>query len=205
MNASLSVLIATVPERAKGFGALWIELCRQAEPFGDSVELLSDERPRANQSGGVSIGAKRNDLLKAATGTHVVFFDDDDWPMPSYISAIMAALKTDPDCVGQLIKHTSDGRRAPDCVHSLRFKAWSNGPVRTPGFGMVYQRNVTHRNPVRRTIALQVGFPDLRWGEDQPYSDGVTALCKTEVMVTRPAFTYRFSSKEPHNVKYGIE
>lgn len=202
---SLSILIATVPERAVEFAALYIELCKQAEPFGEGVEIVFDDRPRANQPEGVSIGEKRNDLLAKATKTHLVFFDDDDLPFPTYVGDIMQALKTDPDCVGQVIRHTSNGRRAHDCVHSLRFKTWSQGPVNTKGFGMVYQRNVTHRNPVRRSIALQVKFPELRWGEDQPYSDGVTKLCKSEVFVSRPAFTYRFSSKEPHNVKYGIE
>ena len=202
---TLSILIATVPEREIEFTPLFVELAGQCLPFGQEVEILVDDRPRANQPGGVSIGRKRDDLLRLATRTHVVYFDDDDWPFPWYVADLIEALKTDPDCVGQVIKHTSDGRKAADCIHSLQFKAWSTGPVRTKGFGRVYQRNVTHRNAVRRSIALQVGFPDLRWGEDQPYSDGVTALCKTEVFVKRPAFTYRFSSKEPHNVKYGIK
>lgn len=201
---SLSILIATVPERVREFAPLHAELQKQASQMGEGVEIIVDPRPRANQPGGVSIGQKRNDLLAKATKTHIVFFDDDDWPMPWYVFEIFEAVTRNPDCVGQLIKHTSDGRKAHDCVHSLQFKTWSAGPVFTNGYGKVYQRNVTHRNPVRRSIALKVGFPDLRWGEDQPYSDGVTALCKTEVMVKRPAFTYRFSSKEPHNVKYGI-
>lgn len=202
---SLSILIATVPERQAEFWALQLSLLAQAAQFKEQVEIVYDNRPRANQLGGVSIGQKRNDLLARATKTHVVFFDDDDLPKPWYVADIMKALETDPDSVGQFILHTSNGRRVHSCVHSMRFKTWSNGPVYTSGFGMVYQRGTGHRNPIRRTIALQVGFPDLKWGEDQPFGDGVTALCKTEVMVKRPAFTYRFSSKEPHNVKYGIE
>ena len=140
--------------------------------------------------------------MGAATGTHLVFFDDDDWPYPHYISDIMNAIESDPDCVGQVIDMTYDGQPNVQCVHSLRFKTWSERPVNTPGYGRVFLRNVTHRNPVRTYIAKAVGFPDLRFGEDKVYSDGVTALCKTEVMVERPGFVYRYSTAEPHAQKY---
>lgn len=201
---TLSILITTVPERASLFAPLYVELCRQSEPFGEAIEILFDDRPRANKPGGVPIGSKRNDLLQRAAGGHVVFFDDDDLPMDWYVEDIMKALEKDPDSVGQLIKHLSNGRPAHDCLHSVRFAKWSKTPVHTEGFGMVYQRGTGHRNPVRRSIALQVGFPDLKWGEDEPYSNGVTALCKTEVLPERLAFIYRYSSKEPDSVKYGI-
>lgn len=196
----LSILIATVPERRELYEAMGLDLTGQALCVG-GVEVLSDSRPRLE----VSIGAKRQALLSAATGTHVVFCDDDDLYYPHYVADIMSALASDPDCVGQVIDMTYDGQPNVQCVHSLRFKAWSERPVNTPGYGRVFLRNVTHRNPVRTSIARAVGFPDLRFGEDKVYSDGVTALCKTEVMVERPGFVYRYSSKEPHNLKYGIQ
>ena len=200
MSATLEILVPTVTGRADQFRLLWEELCRQALPFGDRVQGYSmcDDKT-------MSIGAKRQKLLDAAIQTHVVFFDDDDWPYPHYVADIMSALASDPDCVGQVIDMTYDGQPSVQCVHSLRFKTWSEAPVKTPGYGRVFLRNVTHRNPCRTSIARQVGFPDLRFGEDKVYSDGVTALCKTEVMVERPGFVYRYSSKEPHNLKYGIQ
>lgn len=199
MSVSLSILIPTVHERYALFEALWVELHKQTHGHR-GVEILpySDNKE-------MSIGAKRQALLARATGTHLVFFDDDDWPYPHYVSDIMTALESDPDCVGQVIDMTYDGQPNVQCVHSLRFKTWSERPVNTPGYGRVFLRNVTHRNPVRTSIARAVGFPDLRFGEDKVYSDGVTALCKTEVMVERPGFVYRYSSKEPHNLKYGIQ
>lgn len=197
---SLSILIATVPEREAMFDILDAELERQRGPFAADVEILIDRTPRYQ----MPIGTKRNALLSRATKSHVVFFDDDDWPHPWYIADIIQALEEDPDCVGQVIDMTYNGQPHYQCVHSLRFKQWSNGPVKTQGFGRVYQRNITHRNPVRTTIARQVGFPDMRFGEDKVYSDGVTALCDSEVMIYRTAFIYRYSSKEEHNAKYGI-
>ena len=198
VSDGLCILIPTVQGRAEQFNLLMEELAGQASAFM-SVELihLCDNKE-------LSIGAKRNELLRLATYSHLVFFDDDDWPYPHYVSDIMRALESDPDCVGQVIDMTYDGRPSVQCVHSLRFKTWSEGPLKTPGYGRVFQRNVTHRNPVRRSIALAVGFPDLRFGEDKVYSDGVTALCKTEVMIERPGFVYRYSSAEPHDQKYGI-
>lgn len=198
---SLSILIATVPERHEMFKAMELELFKQDAPFGgEEVEILFDATPRKD----MPIGVKRNALLARATKTHLVFADDDDHYYDHYVSDIMEALKTDPDCVGCVIDHTIDGVPAPQCVHSKRFRRWSNGAVNTPGFGVIYQRNVTHRNPVRTLIARQVGFPEIRFGEDQPYSNGVTRLCRTEEFIERPGFLYRYSTKEEHNQKYGI-
>lgn len=198
---SLSILIPTVPERRKEFTELWNELVKQAEPFGEHVQLIPHGAPRKI----MSIGEKRQALKGWAETTHVVYFDDDDLPHPHYVSDIMGALEHDPDCVGCVIDMTIDGAPHNQCVHSLQFKRWSNGPKPTPGMGNVYQRNVTHRNPVRTSIAQEVAFPDLRFGEDQVWSDQVTAKCKSEYFIARPGFVYRYSSKEKHNEKYGIQ
>lgn len=197
---SLSILIPTVPQRQREFMALLNELHRQAEPFGERVQL----HPYCSTRKAHSIGIKRNRQLEGLETTHSVYFDDDDHPHPHYVADLMQALDTDPDCVGCVIDMTVDGQPHHQCVHSMRFKKWSSGPVQTPGLGKVYQRNVTHRNPVRVSIAQQVQFPDLRFGEDQAWSDQVTALCTTEVFIERPGFIYQYSSREKHNEKYGI-
>ena len=181
-----------------------IELAKQALPFDERIEILYDASPKANQAGGVSIGRKRNDMLGGAKGDYVVYFDDDDWPEPHYVADIMEALEKDPDCVGQVIKMTINGKPSDLCIHSLRYSTWSDRPLPTEEYGKAWLRNVTHRNPVRRSIALQVGFPDLTFAEDRVYSDGITPLCSTEVFIERPAFTYRYSTAERHNAKYGI-
>lgn len=197
----LSILIATVPERHEMFKAMKMELFKQAAPFESDVEILFDATPRKE----MPIGAKRNALLGMATKTHLVFADDDDLYYDHYVSDIMQALKTDPDCLGCVIDHTIDDIPSPKCVHSKRFRRWSNGPVYTPGFGLIYQRNVTHRNVCRTSIARQVGFPELRFGEDRPYSNGVTRLCRTEVFIPCTGFLYRYTTHEPHAQKYGIQ
>ncbi len=198
---SLSILIPTVHNRPQQFVELYLELMRQLPPrevFDWEVHICSDPKI-------VTIGEKRNDLLGRATKTHLVFIDDDDALYPNYIEDIIEALKNNPDCIGCVIDMTVDGTPHFQCVHSLRFKEWSKGPVRNEEFGTtIYERGVTHRNPLRTSIAQSVRFPDIRFGEDHVWSDAVTKLCKTEAFMPRPSFIYRYSTKEKHNEKYGI-
>lgn len=189
---TLSILIATVPERKELFEALKFHLSAWCLLY--PIEILFDDAPR----GVISIGKKRQLLLERARGEYIVYFDDDDWPKPYYGSSILNALMEKPDCVGFKIAMTTNGKNPETCIHSLRNKIWEfkNG---------IYLRNVTHFNPVRREIALQVGFEDIRFGEDKIYSDKVTHLCKTEVFIDDYLFDYRYSTAESHGKKYGFE
>lgn len=189
----LSILIATTIDRRKMFEALYEELNRQAE--GLPVEILFEEDNKQ-----ISIGAKRQKLLERATADYVAFFDSDDWPYEYYISEILKALESEPDCVGFLIHMTTNNRNPQTCCHSLKYKTWEKNID-----GYDYVRSVTHFNPILRSIALQIGYdPKLRFGEDRKHSDLVTPLCKTEVFIDKLLFHYRYSNTEPHRKKYGI-
>lgn len=184
----LSILICTIPEREKEFDSLINFFNSQSGDF----EVIFNFLPK----GAISIGEKRNALLKEAKGDYVVFFDDDDEPYENYISEILAALEKSPDCVGFKIRMTTNGVNEQTCIHSLSNPEWvyKNG---------VYLRNVTHFNPVKRDIALSVGFPDISFGEDKWYSDRVTKLCKKEFFIDKYLFHYRYSNKLSHKEKYG--
>ena len=184
---SLSVLIATVPEREVMFDKLLLEFISQG------IRPIFDSRPR----GRVSIGQKRQDLLNLAMTDYIVYFDDDDWPKPDYIESITGAIQSGPDCVGFKIAMTTNGANPQTCIHSLRNDVWQFKDG-------IYLRNVTHFNPVKRSLALQVGFEDLRFGEDKIYSDKISKLCHTEVFIDKYLFDYRYTTHEPSNKKYGI-
>ena len=64
---------------------------------------------------------------------------------------------------------------------------------------------MTHFNPVRRDLALSVGFPDIRFGEDKEYSDEVSKLCMNEYLIEQPLWHYRYSSKLDFKTKYGVK
>jgi hypothetical protein len=189
----LEILIATVIDRRHLFGPLHAEFLKQANGLPVDILWMEDNKE-------MPIGVKRQKLLDQATANYIVYFDSDDFPRPDYVSSILKALETRPDCVGFLIAMTTNGRNPKVCCHSLKYPVWAENVD-----GYDYVRNVTHFNPVKRSIAIQVGFPPLRFGEDKPYSDLVTQICKTEVFINRPLFDYRYSSRQPHKEKYGIK
>ena len=192
----LSILIATVIDRRPIFEPLFKEFIKQCSAVSEQfhIEVLVDEDNKEK-----SIGKKRQDLLNASDSEYICFFDSDDFPREYYITEIINALKDKPDCVGFKIAMTTNGLRPQTCCHSLRYPIWKEN---VDGFD--YVRNVTHFNVVKRSIALQVGFQDLRYGEDKPYSDGITALCKKEFFIDKFLFDYKYSTFEPHEKKYGI-
>lgn len=192
MTLRLSVLLATVQTRAELFAKLHAHLSAQAE--GCSVELVV-----ACDNKEISIGKKRQQLLERATGDYVCFVDDDDWVSDDYIDRILAATATNPDCVGFLITCTTNGRNPVKAITSMRYKEWAENRD-----GFAHVRSVYHKSPVRRDLALRVGFPDLRYGEDRIYSTGVMKLVKTEEFVPHVLYHYRFRS-ENFNAKYGIK
>lgn len=188
----LSILIATTVDRRNLFVPLYCELFKQS--FGLPVEIIYLEDNKE-----ISIGTKRQKLLEMASGEYIVFFDSDDEPMPYYVSEILQAIETNPDCVGLKISMTTNGVNPQTCFHSRNYPTWYSA------FPFHY-RNVTHFNPVKRELALQVGFKDMRFGEDKEYADRLTPLCNTEVFIDKPIFHYKFINNiQSHNQKYGIK
>jgi glycosyltransferase involved in cell wall biosynthesis len=187
----LSVLLPTVENRAALFAKLHAELKRQSG--GRSVELIV-----ACDSKEISIGKKRQNLLEKAMGDYVVFVDDDDFVAPTYVDDILTALVSNPDCVGFLITCTTNGRNPQKAIASMRYKKWGENQG-----GYAHVRSCYHKTPHKREIALKVGFRDLRYGEDKPYSEGLMQHVKTEVFIPKVLYLYRFHS-EPFAAKYGI-
>jgi len=188
----LSVLIATTVDRREMFGRLMEEFAMQAT---DEVQILFEEDDKK-----MSIGRKRQLLLERAEGDYILYFDSDDFPYPNYLSEILTALDSGPDCVGFLIHMTTNGRHPQVCCHSLKYKVWEKNR-----HGYDYVRGVTHFNPVKRELALKIGFSDLRFGEDKIYSDRITRICRREVFINKKLFHYRYTNGVPHAVKYGIK
>jgi len=199
LQPELSILIATIPERRDQFEKLIRNLSGN-----EGVEVLFDNRPRH----ALSIGAKRQALLEKATGRYICFHDDDDWHSVSYASAIVAATKESPDCIGFLIECRGMGRSQLDrkrkgtklAIASNRYDKWADDFD-----GYDYVRTIYHKTPVKREHALAVGFRDMRFAEDHDYSMRLKAsgLLNVEVFIPEPLYIYRYNY-EPHNIKYGI-
>lgn len=196
----LSVLIATVPERAIEYGLLSTELDRQRK--GLPVEVLTDIRAR----GTVTVGAKRQALLEQAKGDYVVSIDDDDWVPPEYISTILGALQTNPDCIGHYELVEGMAKVPQLSIWTKQAGRWMNGQEARKRYGVEYVRTTFHKTPLKREHALAIGFKDMAFGEDHEFAQRLMASgrLKTEVFIPRVLYFYRYSF-EPHNLKYGIK
>lgn len=174
----LSILICTIPTRFKLLNELKASLTFQSN--GYNVEILSD-----SESG--TIGAKRQRLLVAATGDYVAYIDDDDDINPQYIKLIFTHLG-DCDVIGFEGEITTNGR------NKKRFTISKEHPYEEKG-GVYYRYN-NHLSPIRREIALKIGYKDMQFGEDFDYAMRLkeSGLIKTEKYIYTPMYFYRYNT-----------
>ena len=182
----LSILICSLVSRTELYRKLAKHLRQQMEGLENEVELLvlTDAKE-------VSTGLKRQKLLERAKGDYVVFIDDDDWVPDNYVREMLSACATGADCVAINGTMTTDGTDEIPWRISCRYE---NKTIHENG-RMVYLRKTNHITAVRRTLALQAGFPDKSNAEDKWYSDRVAPLCKTEAVIAKPMYHYRYSSQ----------
>jgi len=188
----LSILIATVHNRQKEYQKLFEELVRQGEGKEIEICVICDAKE-------ISIGKKRQKLLEQARGDYVAFIDDDDWISETYVDDILKALEQPFDCVGFKITCTTNGQNEQSAIASMRYKKWQENVD-----GYAHARSTYHKTPHKREIALKVGFHDVRYGEDRPYSMGLMNHVATEYFIDKVLYFYRYRTNEPFMQKYGI-
>lgn len=146
MSIKLSILVATVPNRIDNFYLrLMKDLINQTKDYSN-VELIAlfDNKK-------ISIGKKRDELLRLANGEYLVFIDDDDHISPDYVSDIIKMLEKNPgtDCV-VFDSMTSINSEAPIlCKYGIEFEytgivnnVWKGKPAHT----MVYKSEIAKRH-----------------------------------------------------------
>ncbi len=181
-----SILICTIVGREKSLGRLLGVLRKQTNK---QVEILVEKGDKK-----ITTGAKRNKLLKRAKGDYIAFIDDDDMVVEDYIPKILQALKTNPDCCGiegMITVRIRKKRRRPrqgelkqrKFIHSIQYKTWFEK-------NSIYYRSPNHLNPVKRELALRVGFPNLSVSEDHDYSKRLVPLLKKEAYIKDPIYFY---------------
>lgn len=148
---------------------------------GFDVEILTDDKPG-------SIGAKRQRLLELSTGDYVAFIDDDDDINPQYIKLIFERLGPDCDVIGFEGEITTNGR------NKKRFTISKEHPYEEKN-GIYYRYN-NHLSPIRRDIALAIGYKDMNFGEDFDYAMRLkeSGLINTEKYIYTPMYFYRYRS-----------
>lgn len=188
----LSILIPTLPARINTLKVVLDNLREQikATKNEEHVEILAIMDCKT-----LSVGEKRNKLVEMASGDYVVFVDDDDNVPPYYVYKILQALQTNPDCVGLsgVIKF-EDGTRDTVFVHSRKYVGDNRINDKTIG------RPINHLNPIKRSIALDVKFPDLNYEEDKKWSVRLAEKLTSEVYIDNVMYYYfAFGSKSQSN------
>ena len=180
ITIKLSVLICSLDSRREMCRRLVEFITKQVDPSFLQIYVYVD-------NGELSIGEKRNRLVKGAVGDYISFVDDDDWVSDNYVSLILDAIRSNPDCCSLNGVMTTNGGNSCRFVHSLSCKSWHEK-------GSVYYRTPNHLNAIKRSIVLQVPFPNSDYGEDKSFSDAVKPLLHSEVKITDVLYYYRYKS-----------
>jgi hypothetical protein len=156
------------------------------------VEVLIDI-----DDGDVPIGTKRDRLLRKSAGKYICFIDDDDDVSPNYIETLLHGCHQDKDAVGILVERYLDGKLEGHAHHShfnlewlTKNDGWEDNP-KYQHLKFKFTRYINHLCPVKRDIALRVGFLPLSIAEDINYADGIRDLIQTEYMCDQePIYFY---------------
>jgi glycosyltransferase involved in cell wall biosynthesis len=176
----LSILICTLPRRNDKLRRLLDILLPQVD---ERIGIVQNDLQT------LTIGAKRNALINESSGEYVCFMDDDDLITKDYVSKVMEALKSKPDCVGIQGVMLTNGICPRRFFHTIEVDKWYTN-------GCEYYRTPNHLNPIKRSIAKQVMFNEFSsFGEDKEYSSGIRSLVKTEVMIDDPIYYYLYYTK----------
>ena len=186
----LSLLVCSITSRADLLGRLMGVLRPQLVP---DVEVLTsiDEGvlDPATSAPVIPVGRKRNELLDRAQGDYIAFVDDDDLVSSDYVTKILEAIQTGPDCCGMEGEITFDGKNPRKFIHSLRYDHWFEKDN-------VYYRNPNHLSPVKRLLAVATRFPDISYVEDREYSKNLLPRLKTEVYIPGIIYYYLYVGKK---------
>ena len=189
----LSILIPTTPDREKVLYELLSELHNQIEKGGyDSFVEILVETDNYEQS----VGVKRQTLLERAKGKRVAFIDSDDEVSKDYTPSILETIEKDkPDVIGFSGFMTTNG------TNRENFKISKDLPYITiqDTFGnKEHLRFNNHLSPIRKDIALKIGFKDMVFGEDYDYAKRLkeSGLIKTETYINKDLYHYKYISNK---------
>ena len=192
-QVKLTICIPSVTERHSIFIKLFDHISNQIANNKSKVQILCDIDNKE-----VSIGAKRQRMLQRALGKYVTMVDDDDFVADDFVERILNAIEKNPDFIGFEI----------DCSGTIGknesvSNAWADWGENIGGFD--YVRTPYHKTPIKTEIARQIGFNDMRYGEDYDFAKRLklSSLIQTEVFIEKKMYFYRYK-EEPHNQKYGI-
>lgn len=180
---ALSVLILTLPTRIDSYANLIRNINKQIidNNLINHIQILSlcDTKE-------ISVGEKRNILLKKSIGRYVCFIDDDDIISDDYIIKLFQATHQNTDVITFCGDYIENGIEKPFSISLMH-----NGNYNHPN---VFYRLPNHLCPVRREIALQCHFTHKNFGEDSDYADMINKHIQNEYHLIDKLYFYMYNS-----------
>jgi hypothetical protein len=189
----LSILIPSIPERRNQFHAIEREVWHQGyeihmnHPMLGEVERVWDYSD-SFLNGGLTIGKKRESLVRRANGKYLCFLDDDEDIAPNYVETLLRLCQDDADVI------TFRSFAKNDFYWSvIDMRLGSENEEATPD--RIVKRNAWHICPVKSEYAKLYEFPDTNYSEDWNWMEKVLTHCKTEAHTDQIIHCYNHSSK----------
>lgn len=174
----LNILIPSIPERKEILDILLnkltsqIEYCKNIHSTLGTVSIIVDNSKKY-LNGGLSIGKKRDFLLKKAEEKYVCFLDDDDNISPNYVETLLFLCNEDKDvCTFKSLFQCDTYWAIIDMsLFNENEEASNNREIK---------RSVWHICPIKREIAIKYSFDDISYGEDWLWISKMLQDLKTE-------------------------
>lgn len=179
----LSILICTLDTRiSEGYTKRINDILLRQKRKDVQVLMLGDNKS-------MTVGEKRNWLLKMAKGKYVTFIDDDDIVSGDYIMTLLELIDSNPDVVnfGVMIKYNSD--KPKNVYYSIKNKTDQN-------YDKYYLRIPNHLMCFKRELALSVGFEEINFGEDNIFAKKILKKIKTEKCTNKVLYYYIYNRKK---------
>jgi len=191
-SVKLSILIPTLASRQEQCLTLVDSLLDQVEFNGlvGQVEIITQY-----DSGEKSIGTKRNELIQKAKGEYVCFVDDDDNVSKDYVKLLMEGINLGVDCCSLKGVITWDGVKPEIFEHSTKYTEWKTNEGLEP---VRYERYINHLNCVKKSIAYQIKYNEINFGEDKMWSEELqkSGLIKSEYYIDSILYHYLFKTNK---------
>lgn len=175
---TLSILIPTISDRVEMFTRIYndlknqVEYCRTVHPSLGNVEIIVDDSKKFSD-GGFSIGKKREELVKRASGKYLCFVDDDDNVAGNYLETLLRLCYKNED----ICTFNSFVRLENFWMLVNMSLFWQENQQAHPG---TILRRPWHICPVKSVYAKLHPFPDSNYGEDWSWFEKVLEHCRSQ-------------------------
>ena len=159
----LSILVCTLPEPFRDSlktQKLLSNLTYQTQGKSVQIAYLGDNKR-------MTVGAKRNLLMKIALGERLIFVDDDDRISDNYVDKLLEYCEYPEDCIGIGVEYTQNGTNKK--IYDFSFK--KNINTRTKKGQAIAGRMPNHLCLWKREVALRIRFPEISLGEDHKWAE----------------------------------